>query len=400
MVEPHWVEPGERKRMRRRAVALGVVGVLILGALFLYAAPRLWDRFWPASVPTAPMGGVRQGHTATLLPGGQVLVVGGAEDFDSVLSTAERYDPTTNTWRPAGAMMVGRAGHTAALLPGGRVLIVGGHGTQRGGVLSGTLMAAELYDPVTDAWRAVAPLSTGRAGHTATLLPDGRVLVAGGRTGDYHYLATAELYDPATDRWQPAGAMAVGREDHTATLLPDGRVLAAGGIGGSEDPRSARFLAAAEVYDPTMNGWRPATALATRRQRHSATLLPNGQVLVIGGIGGGEGTRGGEILATAERYDPATDRWWPPGRLAHSLASTHEATLLSDGQVLVTSGSEAQRYDPATDRWRDAEQTLRSRSRCTATLLPNGRVLLAGGSLQVTAEVYHPQRRNPFGGWR
>jgi N-acetylneuraminic acid mutarotase len=213
------------------------------------------------------MAADRYGHTATLLADGRVLVVGGYQDGSPNGPFAELYDPLSGTWTAAGNMATMRSSHTATLLPNGKVLVAGGYirsTREHCGQPSGSpsvdctnpLASAELYDPQTGAWSATLDMVAPRAGHTATLLPGGRVLVAGGTgsadtsaSGLHEPLASVELYDPASGTWSATSSMVDSRDGHTATLLPDGRVLVAGGIGFKVPPGSVD-LASAEVYDP------------------------------------------------------------------------------------------------------------------------------------------------------
>ncbi len=158
------------------------------------------------------MAQVRQWHTATLLPGGKVLVSGGRDSNLNALSSAEVYDPASNSWSDAGSMAQGRYYHTATLLPGGKVLVSGGRSN------SGVLASAEVYDPASKSWSAAGTMEQARVGHTATLLPGGKVLVSGGQGSNGLALATAEVYDPASNSWSAAGTMAQVRQWHTATL--------------------------------------------------------------------------------------------------------------------------------------------------------------------------------------
>nr|WP_242544847.1 Ig-like domain-containing protein [Corallococcus sp. NCSPR001] len=319
------------------------------------------------------MAGVRQAHTATLLPNGKVLVAGGAStSISSGIASAELYDPATGTWTNAGSMLSARRDHTATLLPSGKVLIAGG---QQG---SNRLTQAELYDPATGTWSATGALPAARGAHTATLLPNGKVLVAGGYNGDA-ILASASVYDPATGTWSATGAMASARSGHTATLLPDGKVLLAGSGGGS-----------AELYDPATGTWASTGSLATTHDSPTATLLPSGRVLITGGYGS----------AVMEEYDPATGTWTTTGALSTARYQA-TATLLPSGNVLIAGGENGGRqsqrsvdlYAPGTGTWASTVAAT-ARSGHTATMLPNGKVLVSGGAnadgMLATSEVFAP----------
>ena len=240
-------------------------------------------------------------HTATLLGNGKVLVAGGLSS-SGILASAELYDPATGMWSGTGALTTARAVHTATLLPNGKVLVAGGFNSsgflaQRGTVRSGyrdverhrrprhrttqshgdvaaqrqgaggredlTAAPVSLARNCTIRPRgcgaATGALGTARDGHTATLLPNGKVLVAGGLDNSGSYLASAELYDPATGMWSGTGALGTGRDRHTATLLPNGKVLVAGG------ENSGSYLASAELYDPATGMWSGTGSLTNAR---------------------------------------------------------------------------------------------------------------------------------------
>jgi Kelch motif protein/galactose oxidase-like protein len=311
---------------------------------------------------------------------------------------------TGGTWTSAGSMAGPRFAHTATLLPSGEVLVAGGSDQSQG--VPPTVKSdatAELYDPSTGRWRSTGSMSVPRTYFTATLLRNGKVLVTGGESASGGSLpgatATAELYDPSTGSWSITGSMAFPRSFHTATLLPNGKVLVAGGatpgpaFGGVVQGEAT---ATAELYDPATGSWSSTGSMATARFDQDATLLPSGKVLVVGGQTG-SGTTG-----SAELYDPATGRW----RSAHSMATprgTFTATLLPNGEVLVAGGStgsgytgSAELYDPAADSWSFTGSLATSRENLTATLLLGGKVLVAGGDAGSgggytgTAELYDP----------
>jgi len=250
-------------------------------------APAQATGVWTA---TGSMATARYGHTATLLPNGQVLVTGGNNFTTGYLASAELYDPATGVWTTTGSLANARNHHPATLLPNGQVLVAGGAASGVFG-MTNFFASAELYDPATGVWTATGSMDGGRGGHTATLLSSGKVLVAGGfNTVE---LSSAELYDPATGVWTATGSMANGRGFHTATLLQNGQVLV---VGGSQE---GNIAPGAELYDPATGMWTATSSMGTARYLHTATLLPNGQVLVSGGHSFRLG-----ILAQTQLYTP------------------------------------------------------------------------------------------------
>ena len=331
---------------------------------------------------TGPLNIARFGHTMTLLPNGKVLAAGGggyivSYDYD-ILDSAELYDPATGKWSITGRMNEPRFGHTATLLSDGRVLVAG----------SGT---AELYDPATAIWSRTGSPISNRWGHTATLLQNGKVLVAGGygvtsADGAFDYLGSAELYDPATGTWSATGSLSDARCCHTATLLQDGRVLVAGG---SNDLDDGVALTSAELYDPGAGGWTRTGAAILKGYPHAATLLPGGKVLVAGL------DEGNARAFSAELFDPAKGMWSLTGGF-NQTREAHTATLLPTGYVLVAGGSRrhfnagtdsvesinfagAELYNPGTAKWSAAGNLNFARASHAATLLSDGRILVAGG---------------------
>ncbi|MEO8137834.1 MAG: kelch repeat-containing protein [Betaproteobacteria bacterium] len=279
---------------------------------------------------------------------------------------------------------------TATLLPSGKVLVAGG-----GAGPAGTpLPSAEVYDPDSGNWVLTGSLATGRYDHTATRLANGKVLVVGGSNGVLD-LATAELFDPATGTWSPAGSLNARRSLHTATLLPSGAVLVVGGTGASG------ALQSAELYDPATNNWSLTAPMSTPRLNHAAASLQSGKVLVVGGFNPNQ--RVG--VATAETYDPTMNAWSPAGTLLDQRQGATATTLLN-GQVLVASGFSdstfmeifsAEIYDPAANSWSATAPLANARQLHVATLLASGKVLITGGfthnqtrSALSSAELYDP----------
>lgn len=269
----------------------------------------------------------RGGHTATLLPDGRVVVIGGESDPDAPIGArpaAEVYDPATNEWTPLQPVAAdgvtsantsfSRRNHTATMLANGQLLIAGGEPSRATGGGSDLLATAGVYDPTANTWTRTGDMTAGRGGHTASLLPDGKILVVGGQTGGSHgYRAefattrrapgTADIFDPATSQWTSTAAPVEERTSHTATVLGDGRLLVVGGDG--EGGGVVAPLASAERYDPVTGVW-TSFGMTTPRSRHAAVVLPDGTVLVTGG------TSGKGVEATAERFLPGAVPVPPP----------------------------------------------------------------------------------------
>ena len=279
------------------------------------------------------------------------------------------------------SMIESRAGHTATTLRDGRVLIVGG--------MSGG-SSAELFDPTTRRFSATGSLRVQRASHTATLLPDGRVLIAGGFNGEW--LATTEIYDPQYGTFSPGPDLAEPRSDHLAIPLKDDRILFVGGTS-----TGYVFLASAELFDPTRLEFTRTGSMSVARESHVGALLSNGMVLIAGGHAGRHQSI--RLYETAELYDPQRGVFRLTGSMTHRRHK-HAAVVLPDGRVLITGGADerddrgqyrdAEAYDPQTERFTRVGEMRRARYKHqgTMTLLPDGHVFIAGGAGD--AEVFDP----------
>lgn len=293
-------------------------------------------------------------------------------------------------WERTADMNVARGLHSATLLADGKVLVAGGRGA------SGVLDSAELYDPATGAWTVTGKMNWARESPTATLLPDGRVLLFGGMSKGgtprtpYDLF---EIYDPSTGGWTAGGhtTNADWRYGHSATLLDSGDVLLVGGWSWNEDPADRSYL-----YDSADGDVRVIGGPASGRAWHQATLLPDGRVLITGGHFWNDAIHRDAPAASALAFDAAAAEWTAAGTLAHARTE-HTATPLRNGTVLVVGGGsrDAELFDPVGDRWSDAGTLDTDRSRHTASLLRSGAVLVAGGTqngnASTSAELYQPE---------
>ncbi len=242
-----------------------------------------------------------------------------------------------------------RARHTATLLPDGRVLVAGGNADGSTG-----LAGAEVFDPSSPGWSTIASMAHAREGHTATLLPDERVLVAGGDADEVTGLDGVESLAPASPAgpWRREQAMRITRSNHVAVPLPDGRVLVAGGFTGIVQSATAR----AEIFDPSSRRWASTDRMSAARAQHAAASLLDGRVLVTGGLDGSM-----HPLVSAEIFDPSSEQWTPTASM-RAARTMHTATPLPDGRVLVAGGvftpfsgndlgAFEEIFDPSTSTW-------------------------------------------------
>jgi Kelch motif protein/galactose oxidase-like protein len=335
---------------------------------------------------TVSMAAERARSAAVALTDGRVLVLGGVGPGGDALDSAELYSPAPPaSFQPVGRLAQGRFDAEATLLTDGRVLVSGGATWLPGKQNATALASAELFDPNTNQFTSRVNMLHRREHHAALRLQDGRVLVVG---GDWT-VREAEIFDPATGQFTPTGSLAIGRDGPTATLLPDGRVLVAGGTGSSGGPTPT-----AELFDPKSGKFRATGAMTTPRWAHAAVALPDGRVVILGGFGGSEQPgRSGQVLRSVEIYDPQTERFQARGSLVATRMEMG-ASLLPDGRILVVGGTydynsadgsfvgvqeSVEIYDPSSGQSVVTDILTDARTSFTMAPLPDGRILVAGG---------------------
>jgi len=305
------------------------------------ATADLYNPLTGTFTATGNMNKPRVGFSATRLANGRVLVAGGATDAEIATNTAELYDPTSGTWSMTGAMNQGRQQHSAVLLGNGMVLVSGGNIDRTPcatDVCVNTIAGSEVYNPATGQWKTAGEMTIPRSFFTTTLLSNGKVIAVGGRihTGpdyfDYKAIAWADLFDPTTKKWSATGTMSISREDHATVLLANGKVLV---IGGTTVDFNGVTVASAEIYDPIAGTWTTTGSMLQGRERFTATLLPNGKVLIAGGDYY-DGINAA-VLTESELYDPILGSW----SVTTSMGTPRfgaQAVFLRNGKVLEAGG--------------------------------------------------------------
>jgi hypothetical protein len=334
------------------------------------------DVYSPATSSVVPAAGTmsvaREQFIAVRMVGGKVFITGGYNN--RYLKTVEIYDPSTGTFAPGKYdMLTARGGAVAALLQGGAVLIAGGY---NGNYLS----SAEIYDPTTEAFTVTASMGTARQNATATQLNSGNILVVGGYNGAF--LNSSEIYTASNGSFAAtSGVMINAREGHTATLLSDGKVLIAGGCNNanSGEVKCDQFLNSAEIYDPSTDKFSVTGVLKTPRLNHAATLLSDGKVLITGG------SDGVAALDSAEIYDPAKGTFYTVDSHLAAARKFHTTSILPDGKVLIAGGeadqplSSIEVFDPSSNAFTAGPSMTVPRSKHAAIELADNTILLVGG---------------------
>ena len=362
-------------RFRRSGLGWIMLAMLILECANAYGAnSTLGDSKSSGLAPRAMV----------LLTGGIGTIQAPTGQSPAVLNSAELFDTVSRTFLPAGNLTAHRDRHAAVVLASGKVLVIGGVNSILvplilfpGPTMPWLISSTEIFDPATERFLPAATMQFARDEPTATLLPNGKVLVIGGG------VAHAELYDPAVEKFSNTVTAPSSRQGQTATLLRDGKVLIAGG-GDAE----------AELFDPVTEKFTPVGYMKTNRVYDTATLLLNGNVLIAGGAAYARGP----ALLTTEIYDVASGAFIAGPAMTEPRAG-HTATLLDDGRVLIAGGNENQLteiYDPHINCFYPSAMMSESRRGHSATPLPSGNVLIAGGWDEsykpiATAELYDPR---------
>lgn len=348
------------------------------------AAPGSWSA-------AAQMRAAREGGGAGLgtitaeLADGTVLFAGGyrtrSSKFDlageNFLKTSEIYDPKSNSWKGAASMHITRFGAAVLTLPKtGQVLAAGGSsGSDQ--VVS---PSAEVFDPGTDAWTFVAPMSTCRVSATASLLGSGDVLLTGGAGCEGAAQSSAEIFRSATGDWKSVAPMHEPRWGHNATTLADGRILVSGGRTSAVGADAEQVLASTEIYDPAADTWTSAPPMHVPRVLHVGALLKSGQVIVTGGHSQDPSDRH-SATTTTELYSPLRNTWTETGDM-NVPREEGGSMLLPDGTLLMAGGGQqgsAEIYDPAAGTWTLTPPMTTVHDDAQMTMLSTGEVLIAGG---------------------
>ncbi len=360
---------------RKYLIIISIVLLILTGYVWYHFQYFLQDKKYGSVSTIKAMLVKRSAHTATLLKDGRVFLAGGilnAEGIEENNSSTEFYNPVHNSFYPGPEMSVKRAGHTATLLSNGDVLITGGFNND------GFLKSAELLHLSSGkSERVNGELSEPRAAHTANLLQDGRVVILGGANGGLKANQYIDIYNPATKSISKINSLLTARTGHTTTLLNDGRLLIAGG---SENWRSD-VLNTNEIFNPATNTIYQTATLHLIRNKHAAVKLRNGKVLIIAGSDEAESIGG--RYRTCELFDPVTNTFQSmKNKLADSrFKITNAADILSNGNIIVAGdGKYVEVFDARTQTFHTAKGSVEdSWMYPTVTALKNNKVLIAGG---------------------
>lgn len=326
---------------------------------------------------TGSMNIQRAYHKSILLNDGRVLVSGGANYINwesNYLASCEIYDPITEQWSLTDPLPIRRYFHTMTLLKDGRVLVTGGAYSQSGEPFT-QLKSCAIYDPLTNHWIPVRNINYPRSGHTATLLKDGRVLVVGGNvstspTSDYFY-KSCEIYDPLIDQWKIVDSLKYPRTHHSAALLPDGRVLIISGHYAVSYP-NITYLKSCEVYDPINNIWTETDSIKLPQSGNSLVMLADGNIFISGGYYQNK---------YCQLFLTSLMTWSFLGSMSVGR-DNHTATVLSNGKILIVGGPNVKNcevFDPYLKTFSTTDSLPYDLFGHSAILLDNGKILVSGG---------------------
>ncbi|HWF12832.1 MAG TPA: kelch repeat-containing protein [Candidatus Acidoferrales bacterium] len=376
----------QEMRISQQATALPDGTVLIAGGSSVFQGLSSIEVYDPSaksfSGQSVFMKAARSGHAAAQLADGRLLLTGGEDAFLNVISSAEIYDPVSGGFTLTGPLIQGRHGHTATLLGNGNVLIVGGYEDSAGAQNGNTLVAtAEIYNPASGTFSLISGPNLARAYHTATLLPNGKVLIAGGVTAAQLQSPTSsvEIYDPVMQAFTQAGNMFAVRYNHAATLMNDGRVLISDGLTIAGTPGNGIGLD--EIYDPSSGQFAQA---GPKEVINNHSAAPTASILL----------QNGQVLADNQSiFDPVSNSLTTLSSLVtlQTLLQDYEFALLPGGQVLTTSnGYATYLFDPTSQTYSQSGSMQYFRSRPTLYTLPNHEVMVAGGVGIAQVEIYVP----------
>jgi hypothetical protein len=380
----------KQTHLGRVASVVGITGLLFT----LCASAQSSGTF----SPTGSLPNALRNAAMTVLPSNLVLVAGGIES-SSRLTSISIYNPGSGVFSDAGDMDAPY--DTATVLDDGKVLLTGAGNFISLGSNDSVLTSAELYDPSIGGFTSTGPVLEGVSSAATVRLSDGRVLMVGGKIYNHSGAPTAdaEIYDPASGAFTFTGSMSTPRYDHTATLLQNGEVLIAGG---SSSSVTNAPLASAELYDPKTGSFTPIGGMTTAHANHTATLLADGRVLIAGGFNQ-PSTAANSVTSIAELYSPSTETFSLTGRM-QSRREFHRAIGLASGEVLIAGGDDsfnilpsAELYDPTNGTFVSTSAMKVPRNNFIAAMLNDGDVLVAGGltsfnegASTAIAELYIP----------
>lgn len=330
-------------------------------------------------------------HTASLLPDGSVLIVGGHGYRELIHSQSLRYLPASGSFQSDASLSIARMAHASFMLPDGKIMVAGGYNPYAGSsAFDPSFKSTEIYDPSLRTFSLGPDMNFPRRNHVVTTLKDGRILITGGIQlvgSGFGATPNTEIFDPAAGSFVAANRMTDGRWLHTATLLKDGRVLIVGGRNNNCTANCLVYtLNTAEIFDLATGTYTPTGSMHISRCNHTASLLPDGRVLILGGETTDDLGTGNDQVGVSELYDPATGRFTTWTSLIQPRSS-HQAVPLYNGKILVLGGLKAssvatdrtELFDPETGASMEGPSLSDFHVRASSIRFANGDVFLFAG---------------------